>query len=116
MIKVVSVVDDNPQDLDVISKVLGKKYEVKVFENGVLAFDFLNKNKCDLVLIDILMSPLSGYDLMRLLKERCGKKIKIAYISIVPEKEANLGGVDAFIQKPFNPRMLLQSVKNLIGT
>jgi DNA-binding response OmpR family regulator len=116
MIKRVAVVDDSPQDLDTISKILKKKkYEVSTFENGVLAFDFLNKNECDLILMDILMDTFSGYDFVRLLKEKFKVKAKIAYISIIPKAEADLKWSDAFIQKPFSPCTLLASVENLIG-
>lgn len=115
MIKKILVVDNDPKDLSLISGILEKGgYEVESVVDGATAFDFISKDKFDLVLIDILMPTLSGYDLLILLKER-SNNFKVAYISVVPKKKVNLGNIDGFIQKPFTPEFLLKSVKEIIG-
>jgi CheY-like chemotaxis protein len=113
--KKILVVDDDKKDLEKIKSILEKEnYEIVVANNGAEAIDFLDKNGFDLILVDILMPTLSGYDLLRLLKERTDNKIKMAYITVVPKKEVDLEDLDGFIQKPFSPKSLVGEVKKLL--
>ncbi|MDP6671291.1 MAG: response regulator [archaeon] len=77
--------------------------------------DALTGNGFSLILIDIRMPTLSGYDLLRLLREKLNHKVKMIYISIVPEKEVVLDDVDGFIQKPFSPEDIITKVKEILG-
>lgn len=113
--KTILVVDDDLNDLRTIKTLLKKaKYNVKIANNGADALDLVETNKPDLILIDVIMPTLSGYDLLRLLKEKLKDETKMAYISIVPKKEVNLNGADGFIQKPFGINDFLQQVKRII--
>jgi two-component system alkaline phosphatase synthesis response regulator PhoP len=115
--KRILIIDDDVNTLEIIRKILEKKkYCISTSTNGAEALAFLSKEKYepDLVLVDILMPTLCGYDVMRLLKDKLTKKVKIAYVSIVPKQEADLRGVDGFIQKPFSVGGLLKQVKVLI--
>ncbi len=116
MAKNVLVIDDEPEDLNTIKRVLEKEgYEVKEVTDGAQALESLNENKFDIILIDIQMPTLSGYDLLRLLRERINHKSKMVYISIVPEREVDMSDTDGFIQKPFSPESLLEGVKKALG-
>jgi CheY-like chemotaxis protein len=116
MAKKILVVDDEFSDLETIKSVLEKnKYNVDTATNGAQVMDILaEKNGYNLILIDIKMPTLSGYDLLRLLKERA-HHTKLAFISIVPENEVELDDVDGFIQKPFTPDSLLKIVRDMVG-
>lgn len=112
MVKSILIVDDNMEDLQEMKKIFeGEKHIVKIANNGVKALDYLLSEKFSVIIIDIKMPTLSGYDLLRLMKERVNGKIKMIYASIVPKKEVNLDGVDAFIQKPFSKQTLLKAIK-----
>ena len=117
MTKQILVVDDGFDDLASMKEVLEREgHELTTATNGEQALDILNgSNDFDLVLLNIKMPTLSGYDVLQLIRQKENyKKIKVSYISIVPEKEANLQGADGFIQKPFTPESLVVGVKKLL--
>jgi len=112
MEKTIMVVDDESDDLGTIKDALEKEgHMVKAVTNGAEALDLLAEFKFDLILIDIKMPALSGYDLLELFRDRLGNEVKMVFVSIVPEEEANLEGADGFIQKPFMPKELAAQVK-----
>ncbi|MBT4376379.1 response regulator [archaeon] len=112
MVKKILIVDDKLEDLQTMQNILeAEEYIIHTAENGANALDILASTNFDLILIDIKMPTLSGYDLLKVLKERISKNVKIIYVSIVPKKEVNLEGVDGFIQKPFSKTTLLKAVR-----
>ena len=116
MPKQILIVDDEPADLETMKTLLEKTgYQVTVVDNGTKALELLTTNGFDLILIDIKMPGLSGYDLLRLLREKINHDAKMVYVSIVPEKEVNLADSDGFIQKPFSPESFLKIVKKVLG-
>ncbi len=116
MAKKILIVDDDKEDRELMESFLKKDgYEVVMAGDGAVALDLLGVNEVDVILLDIKMPTLSGYDFSRLLKWRSNKKIKIIYVSIVPRKEVDMGNVDGFIQKPFSSGVLLKTVKEVIN-
>ena len=112
MVKNILIVDDNLDDLQEMKKILEKeKHIVKIANNGIKALDYLLSEKFSVIIIDIKMPTLSGYDLLRLMKEKVNNKVKMVYASIVPKKEVNMEGVDGFVQKPFSKQTLLKAIK-----
>ena len=115
MTKKILIVDDDSEDLIAIKSLLEtQKYKTITAVNGAEALDILKKNKLDLILIDILMPVLSGYDLLRLLREKLNHKVKMIYITILPKQDINLTDVDGVVQKPFSPESLLKEVKRVL--
>jgi CheY-like chemotaxis protein len=116
MPKKILVVDDSFEDLEQMKAVLEKAgYSVKAATNGAEALDVLRADGFELILIDIKMPTLSGYDLLRLLRERLNHNSKMVYVSIVPKKEVAMDDVDGFVQKPFNEKSLLAEIKRVLG-
>jgi CheY-like chemotaxis protein len=114
--KSILIVDDEPEDLDSMRSVLENKgYDVETAEQGAGVLDIIAQKRFDLILLDIRMPMLSGYDLLRLLRERTRRRIKMVYVSIIPEKEVAMKDIDGFIQKPFSPESLLKGVKKTLG-
>ena len=114
--KNILVVDDVKEDSSTIKSVLSKEgYVVKTVSNGARALDVLKVGKFDLILIDIKMPTLSGYDLLRLLREKYNHKIKMIYVTIVPKQGVEMTDIDGFVQKPFSPEILLKEVKKVLG-
>ena len=115
MAKKILVVDDNFDDLQTMKTLLEKAgYKATPATNGAAALDLLKSNGFDLILIDIQMPTLSGYDLLRLLRERLDHKAKMAYVSIVLRKEVDMSRLDGFIQKPFSPASFIKEVKRML--
>ena len=107
------VVDDDAEDLATMKTILENEgYSVVAVEGGSKALEALTGNGFDMILIDIQMNTLSGYDLLRLLREKLNHKVKMVYVTIVPEKEVNMSDIDGFIQKPFEPDHFLAFVKS----
>ena len=116
MTKHVLIVDDEAADLETMKSILEKEgYEVSTATNGADALDHLTGDNVDLILIDIRMPTLSGYELLRLMREKINSKSKMVFVSIVPEKEVNMEGADGFIQKPFSPETFTAKVKEVLG-
>lgn len=111
MTKKILVVDDDFGDIESIKKVLEKNYSVIGATNGAQALDFLKKDSVDLILIDIQMPTLSGYDLLRLLRQKYNGRIPIVYVTVVPKKEVDMDGADGVVQKPFTAATLIKGVK-----
>lgn len=115
MVKKILIVDDDLNDLETMKIVLQKeKYNIETADNGADALDIIKKEKPDLILLDIKMPTLSGYDLLRLLRERLNHKVKMIYVSIVPRKEVDMDDIDGFVQKPFMPANLIKEVKGVL--
>jgi len=113
------VVDDEFSDLETMKTLLeAKGHEVTAVSNGANAFDSFKKNwdEFGLILLDIKMPTLSGYDLLRLLREKVNHNVPVVYVSIVPKQEVNMTDVDGFIQKPFSPESFLTVVTKSLST
>ncbi len=115
MAKKILVVDDTFEDLERAKNVLKKgEYDVFTATNGAAALDLLKDDGFALILVNINMPTLSGYDLSRLLRARLGDGAKIAYVSITPKKDVDMDGVNGFIQKPYSEESFLKSVKEIL--
>ena len=115
MTKNVLVIDDDFDDLKTMKTLLEKEgFEVKATTNSSDAIGLLVSNDFDLILIDIRMPTLTGYDLLTIVKEKEKNNPKIMYVSIIPEQEAILEDADGFIQKPFSPETFLTKIRSTL--
>ena len=112
------VVDDRPENLYLLSDALsGEAYEVKCVVNGAMALMVAKKVVPDLILLDVVMPGLSGYQVCEQLKaDEMTQKIPIIFLSASNEsvdrvKALNIGGVD-YINKPFQIDEVLLRIKN----
>ena len=113
--KRVLIVDDEAEDLKTMRMILeNRKYEVKTAPDGTKALQILRDKRFDLIIIDILMPKLSGYELLRLLREKMNHDAKMLYASIVPKQEVDMTDIDGFIQKPFSPESFMEGVKKCL--
>lgn len=115
---VVLVVDDLPDNIDVISNVLNKDYRIRVALNGKKALDiaFDPMKRPDLILLDIMMPDMDGYEVCRRLKDNpATKDIPVIFVtasnsSVDEVKALTEGGVD-FISKPIISQVVVARVK-----
>ena len=94
--------------------------EVHTASNGREGLDLIVKHSFDLVLCDIHMPNVSGYDVFKQMKSNpqlC--KIAIVFMSAsvqhTEKAEAMQLGIDGFIEKPFNEKNLLSTINSVIG-
>lgn len=114
MVKVL-VVDDEFSDLSTMKTILEKEgHEVVAVTNGAKAFDALKGDGYGLILIDIKMPTLSGYDLLRLAREKVNHKVPMIYVSIVPKQDVDMSDADGFIQKPFSPKGFMENITKVL--
>ncbi|MCW6051377.1 response regulator [Microcoleus sp. A2-C5] len=111
------VVDDTPQNLRLLAGILSEKgYQVRPVPNGKLALSAAQKMPPDLVLLDIMMPEMDGYEVCQRLKDsEVTKDIPVIFISAINDvmdkvKAFGVGGVD-FITKPFQVEEVLARIE-----
>lgn len=115
MQKHVLIVDDNTTNLKLAENTLKPHYKVTLLVSGEQALKFLTKNKPDLILLDILMPGMDGFETMRNIKGNpYTRDIPVIFLtakseSISEVNALNLGAAD-FIAKPFVPEIMLRRV------
>ena len=112
------VVDDNQVNLKVVSNFLKEEnYKIALATDGESAFSILAKHKIDLILLDIMMPEMDGFEVCEILKGNPKTKgIPVIFLTAKNETEDivkgfRIGGVD-YITKPFNKEELIARVKN----
>ncbi len=112
----VLAVDDTPENLDVVNGILAAEYDIKVAVNGNVALKIAQSLSPDLILLDIMMPEIDGYEVCRQLKANpATKDIPVIFLTAKGETadEAEgfkLGAAD-YILKPVNPPLLKARVK-----
>ncbi len=106
------IVDDTPENIDLLNHVLRDTYKIKVALSGQKALNILDKTKnIDMILLDIMMPEMDGYEVCSLIKQDPSiSEIPIIFISALgdsqnEEKGLSLGAVD-YISKPINPSIV----------
>ncbi len=112
----VLIVDDSPANLTLLGGLLHKSYTVRAVNHGSKALKAASEEQPDLILLDIVMPDVSGYEVCRQLKaDSHTKHIPIIFLTSKTETESQeigmaLGAVD-YITRPINPEILLSRVK-----
>ncbi|MDA3953101.1 MAG: response regulator [Bacteroidales bacterium] len=110
------IVDDNPKNIQVLANTLGDaKYEIEYTTNGYDAIEWLNKDSFDLILLDVMMPEMDGYEICSKIKENeAFKDLPIIFITAKTDVESIVKGFDYgavdYITKPFNSKELLARV------
>ncbi|MDP7080495.1 MAG: ATP-binding protein [Candidatus Undinarchaeales archaeon] len=113
----VLVIDDDEEFCDQIELVLRKDFKVVKATSGKEGVDMAGKHRPDLILLDILMSGLDGYEVCRALKESDDtKNIPVIILSSMDREDvwarAEDAGADDFISKTFKRKELLEKVRS----
>jgi PAS domain S-box-containing protein len=115
MQKTILIVDDTDTNIHVLMELLDEKYDILASLNGYDAFEIINEEKIDLILLDIMMPEIDGYEVCKKLKENPRTKdIPIIFITAKTdeysiEKAYKVGGVD-YITKPFKAIEVLSRI------
>lgn len=121
MKKYILVVDDEEDIRDSIKNVLEKEgYGVVVAKDGKNALVILNKYKFDLIILDVMMPEMSGWDVMtEVLKTKSQYKNKILFLSVVEISDERLKeliskGAIGYMTKPFDITNLVTKIKEIV--
>lgn len=111
------VVDDTASNIDILLETLGMDYEIMVALDGNTALNQAKKNQPDIILLDIMMPEMDGYEVCKRLKaDKLTQEIPVIFVTAMnelvdEEKGLELGAID-YITKPFSLPIVKARVKN----
>ena len=111
------VVDDIPSNVHVLSRILKDDYDIYFATDGMKALDLVQARLPDLVLLDIMMPGMDGYEVCRRIKtDPTTRDIPVIFISAKSEVEDETYGLEVgaidFITKPISPPIVKARVRN----
>lgn len=111
------VVDDQINNLKVISSVLGDTYSLSLAQSGTKALEILKKVKPALILLDIMMPGMNGFEVCEKIKaDENTKDIPVIFLTAKTDIEDIVAGFDYgavdYITKPFNMKELIVRIQN----
>ncbi len=113
------IVDDEPVSIELLEGILSKNYEIMKAYNGIDALNTVKKTFPDLILLDVVMPDMNGYEICKKMKSDYETmSIPIIMVTVLREKENKIdaitAGADDFIIKPIDFDILGARVKSLL--
>lgn len=117
--KMIVAVDDSVIILKMLGKVLGDKFDLHAFVDTNRAFEFLKKKTPDLILLDIDMPVISGFEMLKQIKEiEHLVDVPVIFLTASGDKEhvvkAVSGGANDYAVKPIDEEILLKKINALL--
>ncbi len=113
MVKIL-IVEDDPDSMAIAKDLLGNNgHECITAENGLEAVELVDSEKPDLVLMDLMMPVMDGYEATKRIKAAHSDLPIIALTAKVMEGDVRDGieaGCDGYVYKPYDPKKLLEYV------
>jgi len=116
--KIVMAIDDNVQQLSEFKSILGQKYDLRVVKSATDAISLLNKSRSDIILLDIEMPNISGFEFLQDIK-KLPSYMNVPIIVVSGNsgaeffEQAKSYGASAVITKPANPEILVSTIERL---
>ena len=119
--RTVLLVEDNELNIEILSSILEKEYHVLKAYNGKEAIDILNNksNKISLVMTDVNMPLMGGYELLDYLKK--DEELSLIPVIVMTQSDSQeeelaalSHGANDFLPKPYRPSIILHRARNLI--
>lgn len=111
--KRILIVDDSPVDLQMVMSCLKNQYQVIAATNGREALDLLQHSKVEVVLLDVTMPDMDGYQVCSKIRE-ANQHLQIIFLSANDGLDEILKGYDVggndYVTKPFSPEILLSKI------
>lgn len=113
--KMIVAVDDSSITLKRLTKVLGEQYDLHAFSVGNRALRFLKDRTPDLVILDIDMPEINGYEMLKVIRETEHlKKIPVLFLTSNNDKsyviKAVAAGANDYVVKPIDEEILMDKV------
>ncbi|MBG8553562.1 response regulator transcription factor [Hymenobacter guriensis] len=115
------IVDDEPNIVMSLEFLMRKAgYSVSIARNGTEALEAIDRTPFDVVLLDIMMPDVDGYQVCRHLRLRPDRAAARVIFLSAKSKEADIqkgyeAGADLYLPKPFSTRQLMDKVKELLA-
>ena len=110
------IVDDTPENIDVLRGILSAMYAIKIANNGLLALRIVASQPPDLILLDVMMPGMDGYEVCRQLKENeATRHIPIIFVTARADVADEMLGFELgaadYIVKPVSPPLVHARVR-----
>ena len=114
------VVDDTESNIDILVEILGNEYDVSVAMDGETALEIVAEAQPNLVLLDIMMPGMDGYEVLRRIRDGdYTKHISVIFVTAKNEIDDKLDGYElgaaGYIGKPLDPDEVLISVRRALS-
>lgn len=117
--KNILIIDDAPENIDILSGLLNGKYNLKIALSGKRGLEIFRENDLDLIFLDIMMPDMDGYEVCRQISLEKGKQVPVIFLSAeqmeTVETQDDISAVVDFIAKPINPVELQKKLKIHFG-
>ncbi|ALD21017.1 response regulator transcription factor [Hymenobacter sp. DG25A] len=114
------IVDDEPNIVMSLEFLMRKSgYQVSIARNGTEALDAVDRTAFNVVLLDVMMPDVDGYQVCRYLRQRPDRAgTRVIFLS-AKSKDSDIqkgydAGADLYIPKPFSTRQLMEKVKEML--
>jgi len=119
VMKKILIVEDDPDIIDILKVTLEDKYKILEACNGIKAVNMVYEQNPDLVILDINLPEMNGYQVCRLLKEdKNYQSLPVLILTSKSQKRDRFWGMEAgadkYITKPFNPEEVLDCIEELL--
>ena len=119
--KTILAIDDNMMQLDMFKKMLGDKYDVRTANSASHALNFLNSNNANVILLDIEMPNISGFDFLldiRKIPSYMDVPIIIVSGTVGPGFAEQAKAASAFdvLHKPVKTEVLIETIEKALST
>lgn len=119
MKKIILIVDDDRLTLSTAQNLLGDTYKVVAVNSGKQAYKYLDRHTPDLILLDINMPEIGGFEVMKALQsDRRWSKVPVIFLTADRSSETEVEcfrvGACDFITKPFEPQIMMSRIKSTL--
>jgi DNA-binding response OmpR family regulator len=114
------VVDDDPVVRRIVLELLNNRYNVILASTGVQLPDLLQRHQPHLVILDVMLPWVNGFELCRIIKTHAqGQEVPVLFLTSCKEKEDLLTGrevgAEGYLTKPFYAKDLYKEVERLLA-
>ncbi len=120
--KTILYIEDDPEMIDLVTLILNRRgYTVKGAQGGRQGLDYLNVDTPDLILLDLMMPDMDGWDVFHQIRSSAiTQQIPVVIITAKSQMidkvlGLHIAGVDDYICKPFHPQELWDSLERIFS-
>ncbi len=117
--KVILVVDDSTSNLKLVENALKEEYKLILVKSGEKALQYLAGNQVDMVLLDIMMPEMDGFETFERIKElELNREVPVVFLTADVDVNSEIRGLEMgavdFIRKPFVPKVMLNRIDRIL--